>query len=121
MGTMSFCPECQAEYVEGISNCPDCEIELVDFLPVNETVKIPIGEYETVFEADDAIEAQMIKGLLESSGFECKLIGAHENIYPNLPVKVQVPKQRVDLAKQVIETYQNWGAENSSDIEGSFQ
>jgi len=28
-----FCPECNSEFIEGITTCPECDIELVNELP----------------------------------------------------------------------------------------
>lgn len=33
---MSFCPSCEAEYVEDTIECPDCNVELVESLHIKE-------------------------------------------------------------------------------------
>lgn len=65
---MPFCPQCKAEYVEGIEKCTDCDVALVPELP-----KGPEHEYENegmvgVFGAGNEFEASIMKGILEEAG-----------------------------------------------------
>jgi len=72
---MPFCPKCKYEYVGGTVSCRDCEEPLVAELPSEEAAGEAAGsrqlgeeELANVFSAARPLEAQIIKGVLESSG-----------------------------------------------------
>ena len=74
---MSFCPVCKCEYVQGIEKCPDCDEALVWELPSElPPDHVPPGfwtdeEAVTVFTAKDSVEAEIVRGILESAGIPC--------------------------------------------------
>lgn len=106
---MPYCPECHAEYVYGVRYCWDCEIPLVDQLPDEEVVRERPSSpprFVTVFEAEDSMQAQLVKTLLESNGFTCVLRGGYENTYPPLPVEIQVPEDEADEAHELLAEYE---------------
>ena len=109
---MRYCPECQAEYVEGVGDCVDCGVKLVERLPGMEEPSTKefdyIGEFETIYEDDNNVNAQMVYKLLDSNGFACKLIGANEVKYPpTMLIVVQVQSDRAEEAREVIAAYMN--------------
>jgi len=69
-----FCPECEAEYIEGITECADCHVPLVEKLPGEEipaeksvSVKDDLIPILTVLDREEAIIA---RGFLESNGVD---------------------------------------------------
>ncbi|MEE8278273.1 MAG: DUF2007 domain-containing protein [Thermoanaerobaculia bacterium] len=60
-----FCPECEAEYREGIVECPDCEVALGESLP---PLKHPERNFVPVFETADVALLPVVKSLLTSAG-----------------------------------------------------
>ena len=60
------CPECKAEYAEGIRACPDCRVPLVRELP--ETPRPEYVEYVTVMKTGNPIVLAMVKSILSSTG-----------------------------------------------------
>ena len=66
---MSFCPNCRAEYVEGIKTCTDCDVDLVAALPRDEEKNLLTDEeLVPVFSAGNRVEADVVIGLLEGIG-----------------------------------------------------
>jgi hypothetical protein len=69
-----FCPKCEAEYIEGISECADCHVPLVEKLPGEEmpaeklaSIKDDLIPILTVLDREEAIIA---RGFLESNGVD---------------------------------------------------
>lgn len=62
---MAYCPKCRYEYLEGIEKCPDCDAELVAELPEDAWSN---EELAPIFAANNRAEADVIVGVLDSSG-----------------------------------------------------
>ncbi len=110
-GTM-FCPQCGAEFREGISECPDCMISLVRELP-------PEGKPEwtalvTVFEPVNESELVLAKSLLEGAGIRYLVkgertqdllgigrVGTGYNVLMG-PAEIQVGKEREQEARELL-------------------
>ncbi len=104
---MPFCPECEAEYVEGIVECVDCQRTLVDELP-SDAPEEPAesssdGKFVTVFEGGSAFDMRMAKGLLESSGFHVELLGGNDPLNPT-PTGIQVRQDQAEEAQELLES-----------------
>ncbi len=61
-----FCPDCHAEFVEGIERCPDCGTVLVAALPGES--EEGAGELTEVFRSADAALIPVLKSVLEAAG-----------------------------------------------------
>jgi hypothetical protein len=99
---MPYCPKCRAEYVYGVRSCLDCEEPLVEELPPDAGTTANV-RFVTAFQARHVMEAHLIQGILEAEGIPCLLVGAREQIYPQLPVFIQVPEDRLEEAQQLLE------------------
>jgi len=65
------------------------------------------------------IEADMIRGVLESNGIPVMVVGASQ--YPNLPVEVRVPRGKVKEAEELIEQAQASGPDAASEAEAESE
>jgi len=74
-----------------------------------------VMEYVTVYRAWGEAEAQVVRGLLESSGIECRLLKrGPQSIYPVTvdglaEVQVMVPKSRKAEAEAIVAAYRGAG------------
>lgn len=102
---MPFCPECEAEYVEGIAECVDCQTALVDELSADEPKPPadanPEGEFVTIFEGGNPFDMRMAKGLLESSGFHVEVLGGNDPFNPT-PTGLQVRSDEAEEARELL-------------------
>jgi len=58
-----YCPDCRAEYREGIETCPDCEVRLVVELPPVD----PDADLVPVFETADVSLLPVVESVLDSA------------------------------------------------------
>lgn len=65
---MPFCPNCRAEYVEGVKRCVDCDVELVPELEPEEGERFSNEPFIPVFRYKDDMEAAIARGVLEDAG-----------------------------------------------------
>jgi hypothetical protein len=65
-----FCPNCRAEYREGIRRCPECDLELVDTLPDPDAGAEPDAKLVKIFQSGDAAIIPVVESVLEGAGIE---------------------------------------------------
>lgn len=75
-----FCPNCKAEYKEGITHCTECDVELVKELSEEDFV-----DFVKVFESADSNLTVIIKSVLEDAGIKYFVPG--ENMQSMLGAK----------------------------------
>ncbi len=107
-----FCPQCGAEYREGVTTCADCAVALVERAPE----KVDEPEWQdlvTVLRTSDEAELAVVRSLLEAEGIRCLLRGegvqevvgfgrvGGENLALGL-VDVQVPAEQADAARELL-------------------
>jgi hypothetical protein len=80
---MPFCPECQAEYEEGVESCTDCGVALVAELPPGETPDVAEGEPVPLRNFSNAAEAKMVADLLEENGIRAFVSGGEFTVAPS--------------------------------------
>jgi hypothetical protein len=73
---MSFCPDCEAEYREGIKTCPDCGVDLVEALTPETAVHDKSeAEFVQLRSFATSAEAEMVCELLERNGIRAFVEG----------------------------------------------
>ena len=80
---MPFCPECEAEYEEGVESCTDCGVPLVAELPPDETPDVADGEPMPLRNFSNAAEANMVANLLEENGIRAYVSGGEFTVAPS--------------------------------------
>jgi hypothetical protein len=114
-GTPMFCPKCGCEYRAGFTRCADCDVDLVD---ETSTVDIEIAEWKelvTIAKISDYAFLLVAKSVLQDAGipylaknegvqdlFGLGRIGTGFSIVAQ-PVELQVPRELVDDAIQLLD------------------
>ena len=106
---MAFCPNCEAEYKEGIPVCPDCQIELVDQLtPENRVHDRGEGEPVPLQSFKTSAEAELVRQVLEQNGIRSFVEGADFAIIPSSfsqEVVVMVDERDLPHAVEIYNAY----------------
>lgn len=107
---MSYCPTCRQEYKEGMTTCADCKTDLVAGPAPAEPQRIAGSEekWAVLMRVRTQETAEIIRGLLESSGIECEIVG---KAFVEIPVpdveamarlEIWVPESFVDDARALL-------------------
>ncbi|HKQ06083.1 MAG TPA: DUF2007 domain-containing protein [Blastocatellia bacterium] len=106
---MAFCPNCEAEYKEGITVCPDCQVELVDELTAENRVHdssdgepVPLQTFKT------GAEAEMVRELLNQNGIRSFVEGGDFAVIPSSfsqEVVVMVDERDLTRAVEIYNAY----------------
>ncbi|MEN8906214.1 MAG: DUF2007 domain-containing protein [Clostridiales bacterium] len=107
---MPWCPNCKAEFVDGIKECNDCEILLVDKLeeePSNKTQDEYINDKEAfLITVGNAIEAGLIESKLAQAGIpvlkKFDNMGGYIGGFSSLDYQIFVPFKLLKLAKEIL-------------------
>lgn len=110
-----ICPNCEAEYVDGITNCADCGTTLI---PNDQFVKktdevVSLDDWKVVHSTQDIIETEMLKSNLSGAGIEAFIFSKEDRMRLNLsyvgsaPIKLFVRVENFDDAMQIISQINN--------------
>jgi hypothetical protein len=108
---MPVCPNCEYEYVEGITFCPDCGSALLadnDYIKPEEWSE---ENWEIVYTSSQDFEVEMIKNNLEGAGIKAVVLSQKDRNYPApgdfSVVKLLVRKEDVQDAVAFIQKVKN--------------
>ena len=104
-----FCPNCEAEYKEGITSCPDCSVDLVTELTAatkvhdtEEGTSVELRSFKT------SAEAEMVSELLSNNGIRVFVQGGDFAVIPgsfSQEVVVMVDERDLPRAVEIYEAY----------------
>jgi hypothetical protein len=95
-----FCPECKAEFIEGIKKCPDCNVDLVEELPPEP--KPQFVDYSEILATYNPADIAFLKSVLDSEGITYFFKGENfQHVRPWAdPARLM---DRTDQVEQVLE------------------
>ena len=107
---MPFCPECEAEYEEGVERCSDCGVALVETLPQGTEPPPDTDEGEPVpfRNFSNAAEASMAEGLLRENGVRAFVSGGEFTVAPSMfgdEIVLMVDERDFERAAALYEAY----------------
>ena len=118
---MPVCPNCEYEYIEGITICPDCNTPLVDSLKLNNYKKLSEEDWALVYTSFSNIDVDMLKENLESAGISATILSQKDSSFPVpgdlSPVKLFVKKADVPQALEFIQTVKSKTPDSEQDGE----
>jgi zinc-ribbon domain len=104
---MPVCPNCDYEYVEGVTFCPDCGIPLVDESLITKPEDWTEKDWVVVYTSEKDYEVEMIKDNLEGAGITAAVLSQADRNFPTpgdlSVVKLLVHKENVKDALDFIQ------------------
>ncbi len=105
---MPFCPECEAEYEEGVETCTDCGLTLVTELQPRDLPDTAEGEPVALRNFANAAEASMVRDLLEENGIRAFVSGGEFTVAPSSflgEIVLMVDERDLDRATTLYDAY----------------
>jgi hypothetical protein len=106
---MAFCPNCEAEYREGITVCPDCDMELVaELTPENKVHDTSEGEPVQFQSFKTGAEAEMVREMLDQNGVRSFVQGGEFAVIPgsfSQEVVLMVDERDLSRAVEIYNAY----------------
>lgn len=106
---MGFCPNCEAEYKEGIKVCSDCDVALVPALTAQSSLHDSgPGEPVQLRSFKTSAEAQMVAEMLERNGIRAFVEGGEFAAFPGSfleEIVVMVDERDASRAIEIYEAY----------------
>jgi len=113
---MRYCPECEAEYREGIEECSDCQARLMTAEEYRarkheeqeKRERLTREEFVPVKVAESAFEADRIRAVLEQEGFTVMVRTFEDTAYDGIFVAqkgwgyVEVPRNEQEGAEKIV-------------------
>ena len=101
---MPFCPECEAEYKEGVSKCADCGVALVASLPEED-----LRDFVEFYASFDWLEAGRIGSILEQNGIKALIRDLRSSSFPTevgrtAAKRIAVGTDKVAQATELLKT-----------------
>jgi Putative prokaryotic signal transducing protein len=104
---MPVCPNCEYEYVEGITICPDCGANLVDDKYYVKPENWDEDNWVVVYTSSQEYEIEMLRDNLQGAGVETAILSQKDRNFPTMGdlaiVKLLVHKEDVQSALNFIE------------------
>ncbi len=101
-----FCPECKAEYVDGISQCADCHVSLVwELAKEPEEAQGEHVEWEVLATLSSQADIALVKSILDGDDILYWIQGEHRGMVPHgmeLGAIFHVDKTQLDDAKTLL-------------------
>ncbi len=79
---MPICPNCDYEYVEGVTICPDCNVRLVDESLLEKPEDWTEDNWEVIYTSGKDYEVEMLKDNLESAGITATILNQGDRNFP---------------------------------------
>lgn len=106
---MAFCPNCEAEYKEGISVCSDCGLPLVgELTPENKLHDIAEADPVVFKSFKTSAEAGLVRELLEENGIRAFVEGGDFTPFPGSftgDIVVMVDERDLSRAVEFYDAY----------------
>jgi hypothetical protein len=102
-----FCPNCKAEYSEGILKCAECKIDLIPELPPEPEESVEYVDLVNLETYPDRIQAELAKGVLSAGGINAIVHGDEFGGYePALSfssgVQLLIKREEIEEAKKIL-------------------
>jgi HJR/Mrr/RecB family endonuclease len=110
-----FCPQCKAEFKEGVTRCPECDVTLVDQLDAE--AEYEFGDFVTIYQTANPGMLSIAKSILDNADIYFATKGeAFEEVFKSGTVELQVLREEASAAAELLNDLQEM---TSDELEAS--